>query len=274
MTDQDRTSIHEAMEQQTISVSKAGIVTTLPAHCAVIAAANPVGGRYDTSKTFSENVQLTDPILTRFDVLVVLRDEVDPVIDGKLAEFVVRSHVRSHPVVREAVEASEDYKEKLAQGVPDLEPPELLPGMEEIVANAEISMGMSSLDEGASAVGGDGSELRPIPQDLLRKYIVYARTLKPSLINIDQEKVAQLYTQLRRESEVSNGVPIAVRHIESMMRISEAAARMRHSHTVSDSDLNLAVRTMLESFITAQKAGVQVRLRVCASAPHGCRRRC
>ena len=85
------------------------------------------------------------------------------------------------------------------------------------------------------------------------------RTLKPSLTNIDQERVAQLYQQLRRESEVSNGVPIAVRHIESIMRISEAAARMRHSHTVSDSDLNLAIRTILESFITAQKAGVQVR---------------
>jgi DNA replication licensing factor MCM2 len=79
-------------------------VTTLQARCAVVAAANPIGGRYDSSKTFSENVQLTDPILTRFDVLCVLRDEVDPVLDGKLAEFVVRSHVRSHPRVRGALE--------------------------------------------------------------------------------------------------------------------------------------------------------------------------
>jgi DNA replication licensing factor MCM2 len=75
MNDADRTSIHEAMEQQSISISKAGIVTTLNARCAVIAAANPIGGRYDVTKTFSENVQLTDPILTRFDILVVLRDE-------------------------------------------------------------------------------------------------------------------------------------------------------------------------------------------------------
>ena len=73
MSEQDRTSIHEAMEQQTISVSKAGIVTSLQARCAVIAAANPIGGRYDPSFTLAENVELTDPILQRFDILCVLQ---------------------------------------------------------------------------------------------------------------------------------------------------------------------------------------------------------
>jgi len=58
MTDADRTSIHEAMEQQSISISKAGIVTSLKARCAIIAAANPMGGQYDSSLTFSENVSL------------------------------------------------------------------------------------------------------------------------------------------------------------------------------------------------------------------------
>lgn len=58
-------SIHEAMEQQSISISKAGIVTQLQARCAVLAAANPIGGRYDPSRTFAENVELSDPILSR-----------------------------------------------------------------------------------------------------------------------------------------------------------------------------------------------------------------
>lgn len=77
MNDQDRTSIHEAMEQQTISISKAGIVTSLQARCSVIAAANPIGGNYNITLNFNDNVDLTDPILSRFDLLAVVKDDVD-----------------------------------------------------------------------------------------------------------------------------------------------------------------------------------------------------
>lgn len=97
MNDQDRTSIHEAMEQQSISISKAGIVTSLQARCSIIAAANPIGGRYNATIPFAQNVQLTEPILSRFDVLCVVKDTVDPEVDEFLARFVVGSHLRSHP---------------------------------------------------------------------------------------------------------------------------------------------------------------------------------
>ncbi|CAI7927354.1 unnamed protein product [Closterium sp. NIES-54] len=97
MSEQDRVSIHEAMEQQSISISKAGIVTSLAARCSVIAAANPIGGRYDSSKTFGQNVELSEPILSRFDCLLVIKDLVDPVVDEHLARFVVGSHQKSHP---------------------------------------------------------------------------------------------------------------------------------------------------------------------------------
>jgi DNA replication licensing factor MCM2 len=104
MNDADRTSIHEAMEQQSISISKAGIVTTLQARCSIVAAANPLRGRYNPTIPFQQNVELTEPILSRFDVLCVVKDAVDPVQDELLAKFVVGSHTRSHPEFDEQVD--------------------------------------------------------------------------------------------------------------------------------------------------------------------------
>lgn len=296
MGEQDRTSIHEAMEQQSISISKAGIVTTLQARCSVIAAANPIGGRYDPVKTFSENVQLTDPILTRFDILCVLKDEPDYIRDSRLAEHVFLSHARSHPVVKAAVETVRirDTRKKdldTATSISDARASsQLHPSSDNSTRETSerssqpiLSALGHSLQEAEEAVAHIPRDLldlvdalnRPavpieddlegdaevIPQDLLRKYIHVAKSIKPSLSSVDQEKVSRLYSELRREAEISNGIPIAVRHIESIMRIAEAAARMRLSPVVSDSDLTTAIRVMLESFITAQKIGVQTQLR-------------
>eukprot|EP00904_Undaria_pinnatifida_P012237 jgi/Undpi1/8143/HiC_scaffold_24.g10614.m1 len=229
MNEQDRTSIHEAMEQQSISVSKAGIVTSLQARCAVVAAANPIGGRYDASLTLAENVELTDPILQRFDCLCVLQDMVDPVMDEQLAMFVVESHCRSHPSNVQAAAktggASQETREDNTQIINDK---------------------------------GEGT----IPQHLLRKYIMYARNnVRPQLHNIDQDKVARLYSDLRRESASSGGVPIAVRHIESVMRMAEARARMHLRESVREDDVDVAIATILESFIQAQKMSVRRALR-------------
>jgi len=99
------------------------------------------------------------------------------------------------------------------------------------------------------------------PQALLKKYIMHAKTIKPSLTRLDMDKVARLYADMRKESEVSNGVPIAVRHIESIIRMSEGAARMRLSPVVGEEDLNLAIKVMLDSFINAQKFAVMRTLR-------------
>jgi DNA replication licensing factor MCM2 len=85
------------MEQQSISISKAGIIATLHARCAVIAAANPIFGKYNPQVTFAQNVELTEPILSRFDCLCVVKDQADPVVDENLARFVVNSHMVSHP---------------------------------------------------------------------------------------------------------------------------------------------------------------------------------
>ena len=156
MNDADRTSIHEAMEQQSISISKAGIVATLQARCSVIAAANPIGGRYDVTKTFSENVTLTDPILQRFDILCVLRDTVDPVVDERLASFVLLSHMKSHPRVRE----EEEEKQRMeSEGVPPSE-----------AGGLNLAGSIPSLADLGVIVNED--DVEAVSQDLLKKYIL------------------------------------------------------------------------------------------------------
>ncbi|CAH9129730.1 unnamed protein product [Cuscuta epithymum] len=223
MNDQDRVSIHEAMEQQSISISKAGIVTSLQARCSVIAAANPIGGRYDSSKNFSQNVELTDPIVSRFDVLCVVKDVVDPVTDEMLAMFVVDSHCKSTPKG-----GNLDDKSNKANSQDDPES-NLMPLDPEI-----------------------------IPQDMLKKYLTYAKlNVFPKLHDADLDKLTQVYAELRRESSHGQGVPIAVRHIESMIRMSEAHARMHLRHHVTQEDVDMAIRVLLDSFISTQKFGVQ-----------------
>uniref|UniRef100_J3N8E2 DNA replication licensing factor MCM2 n=1 Tax=Oryza brachyantha TaxID=4533 RepID=J3N8E2_ORYBR len=222
MNDQDRVSIHEAMEQQSISISKAGIVTSLQARCSVIAAANPIGGRYDSSKTFTQNVELTDPIISRFDVLCVVKDIVDPFTDEMLARFVVDSHARSQP-------KGANLEDRVATDVED--------------------------DPLAAARQADPDILS---QDMLKKYITYAKlNVFPKIHDADLDKISHVYAELRRESSHGQGVPIAVRHIESIIRMSEAHARMHLRSYVSQEDVDMAIRVLLDSFISTQKFGVQ-----------------
>ncbi|KAI1306143.1 MCM-domain-containing protein [Xylaria venustula] len=219
MNDQDRTSIHEAMEQQTISISKAGIVTTLQARCGIIAAANPIGGRYNSTIPFSANVELTEPILSRFDILCVVRDTVDPSEDERLARFIVGSHSRSHPSTQGLGE-SQDMDQDNETTQESQTPPK----------EGEIS------------------------QELLRKYILYAREhCQPKLLHMDEDKVARLFADMRRESLATGAYPITVRHLEAIIRISEAFCRMRLSEYCSAQDIDRAIAVTVESFVGSQK---------------------
>ncbi|OHE95260.1 MCM2/3/5 family protein [Colletotrichum orchidophilum] len=221
MNDQDRTSIHEAMEQQTISISKAGIVTTLQARCGIIAAANPIGGRYNSTIPFSANVELTEPILSRFDILCVVRDTVEPEEDERLARFIVGSHSRSHPSSSQPGEDS-----------------------------MEVEHESENQDTQAESQRKEGE----IPQELLRKYILYARDrVSPKLYNMDEDKVARLFADMRRESLATGAYPITVRHLEAIIRISEAFAKMRLSEYCKAEDIDRAIAVTVESFVGSQK---------------------
>ncbi|KAF9070638.1 MCM-domain-containing protein [Rhodocollybia butyracea] len=205
MNDSDRTSIHEAMEQH-------GIVTTLQARCAIIAAANPIRGRYNPTIPFQQNVELTEPILSRFDVLCVVKDTVDPVMDELLARFVVGSHLRNHPSFEK---------------------------------QDEMDVG-TLVDEDL------------IPQDVLRKYIMYAREkIQPKLYQLDQEKMAKLFVDLRQQSQATGSFPITVRHLESMIRMAEASAKMSLREYVRADDIDLAIEVAVGSFVSAQKMSIK-----------------
>jgi len=88
----DQVAIHEAMEQQTISIAKAGIHATLNARTSILAAANPISGRYDRKKTLRANVAMTAPIMSRFDLFFVVLDECDKKTDLNIAQHIVNVH--------------------------------------------------------------------------------------------------------------------------------------------------------------------------------------
>ena len=187
MRPEDRVAIHEAMEQQTISIAKGGIVATLNARTAILAAANPDLGRYDPYRSVVENVKkLPITILSRFDLIFVIRDVPEKERDARMAAHILETHR-----AREA----------------PLEP--------------------------------------PIPPDLLRKYISYAKMIEPKLTEEAMERIREFYLEMRAMSS-GEGSPIAItaRQLESLIRIAEARARAALRDHVTAEDAEAAINIM------------------------------
>ncbi|KAK0870008.1 MCM DNA helicase complex subunit [Friedmanniomyces endolithicus] len=177
MNDQNQTSIHEIMEQQTVSISKAV-------------------WRYNGTVPFSQNHEPTEPILPRFDILCVVRDTVDPAEDERIANFVVKSHGRAQPVHSSSL-SSHIQSTSAAAAV-----------------NAEGSQAIDVDGQEAAAVAAQ-RPTSPILQELLRKHILYAREhCRPKLYQIDQDKIARLFADMRRESLAPGAYPITETFID------------------------------------------------------------
>lgn len=100
--------------------------------------------------------------------------------------------------------------------------------------------------------------LQIIPQDILRKYIMYARDkIRPKLFDLDQEKLSKLFADLRRESMATGSFPITVRHLESMIRMAEASAKMSLREYVRADDIDMAISVAVGSFVSAQKMSIK-----------------
>jgi len=197
MRPEDRVAIHEAMEQQTVSVAKGGIVATLNARTSILAAANPALGRYDPYRTVAENIALPVTILSRFDLIFVLRDVPEKELDTKMSEHILDIH---------------------RTGVTPVEP--------------------------------------PISPDLFRKYISYAKNVKPILTAEALERVKDFYLAMRSASE-TEGTPIAItaRQLESLVRLAEARARIALRKEVLAEDAETAIAIMKRSL---EEVGIDV----------------
>lgn len=180
---------------------------------------------YQKDRNFNDNVDLTDPILSRFDLLTVIRDEAKEEVDDSLATFVLNSHMRSHPRAKRALRSGNEE------------------GMQQMNQNMfeqdRDFVNQNLLDE-SNILRNDTSDL--IDQETLKKYIMYAkRFVKPKLSEIDNEKVTQFYADIRKQSSIVGGIPIAVRHIESVLRMSEAYAKMHLRDYVRSDDIDFAI---------------------------------
>lgn len=154
-------------------------MTSLQARCAVIAAANPLRGNYDNSLNFVDNVDLTDPILSRFDILSVIKDEVIEEQDDALATFVINSHIKSHPEVTKDFKVLEDIQ---------TQPANVEQYNESDIEKAHATREWLSRNLLSDTVLQQTNET--IDQETLKKYLIYARKyVHPKLNEIDLDKV-------------------------------------------------------------------------------------
>lgn len=184
----DRNTIHEALEQQTVTISKANIHARLNCECSLLAGANPKYGRFDPhSKTIAEQINLPPTIINRFDLIFPVKDIPAPATDEKTARKILESH------------------------------------------------------DGLCCIGAE------IDTTLLRKYLFYAKKLKPVRTKEATEKLVSYYLEIRGKYNREKGnfaIPISARQLEGLNRLAEAYAKLRLSLKISSEDAHRAISLM------------------------------
>jgi DNA replication licensing factor MCM3 len=242
MSDIDRVAIHEVMEQQTVTIAKAGIHTSLNARCSVIAAANPIFGQYDTHKDPHKNIALPDSLLSRFDLLFVVTDDIDDARDRQISEHVLRMHRYRQAGTEEGAPVREQLQQTLGVGAE-----------QEADANKATDV-YEKFDEmlhaGVTLTTGRGAnkkvEVLSIP--FMKKYIQYAKSrIKPVLTQEASDRISEIYVGLRNDDMQGNQrktSPMTVRTLETIIRLSTAHAKSRLSNRVQEVDA-LAAESIL-----------------------------
>ncbi|KAF2786518.1 MCM-domain-containing protein, partial [Melanomma pulvis-pyrius CBS 109.77] len=237
MSDVDRVAIHEVMEQQTVTIAKAGIHTSLNARCSVIAAANPIFGQYDIHKDPHRNIALPDSLLSRFDLLFVVTDDIEDARDRQISEHVLRMHRYRQPGTEDGAPVREEGAQLLGVGLEtDTDanrPTEVYEKFNPMLhSGVTITVGRG---------GNRRTEVLSIP--FIKKYIQYAKREKPILTKGAADHIVAVYSALRND-ELDSGTrrtsPITARTLETLIRLSTAHAKARLSKRVEQKDADIA----------------------------------
>ena len=210
MNEGDRSSMHEAMEQQRISISKAGINASLRTRCAILAAANPKKGKFEpvSEIPFTSQINLSPPLVSRFDVIWLLTDDPDENKDAKIANHIIKNRLR---------------------------------GVSELLVN-EGSAPDPSKSSAELKKSADDSEM--LPRELIRKFIAHAkRTVHPNLTDEARDSIVKFYIETRKKGGNStDSVSITARSLEALARLAEASARIRLSQEATLEDAERAIK--------------------------------
>jgi len=196
----DRSALHEAMEQQSISVAKAGITATLKSRCALLGAANPKYGRFDMFGDISDQINMPPSLLSRFDLIFIMTDQPEQKRDLAIAEHILKAHSTGELIAQH-------------RKTP-------IPGVTDEYIQQQLKPVMPDIDP-----------------SLFRKYVAYSkRSCYPILSPEAQEVLVAYYLKLRGIAEPNKPVPVTARQLEALVRLAEASARIRLSDTIEQSD--------------------------------------
>ncbi|CAN9507796.1 unnamed protein product [Ophioblennius macclurei] len=233
MSDMDRTAIHEVMEQGRVTIAKAGIHARLNARCSVLAAANPVYGRYDQYKTPMENIGLQDSLLSRFDLLFIMLDQMDPEQDREISDHVLRMHRYRDPREQEgAAMALGGTVDVLATEDPD--------SLAEEHEELQVYEKHNNLLHGSKR-----KRDKVVSKEFMRKYVHIAKSVSPVLTQEAANHIAEEYSRLRSQEQLGADIartsPVTARTLETLIRLSTAHAKARMSKAVELEDSEVAV---------------------------------
>ena len=243
MSDIDRTAIHEVMEQGKVTISKAGIQAKLNARCSVLAAANPVYGRYDPFKTPMDNIAMQDSLLSRFDLIFVILDTIETENDRTIADHVIRMHRYRAP------------NEQDGDVLPFASDVDLLTTLIQEQENSEQELQVYDKYDPTLHGPVRNKNQKFVNLMFMRKYIHLAKGLKPQLTKEAADLISEEYTKLRNmdmneadanaaageSNSMARTQPVTARCLETLIRLATAHAKARLSNKVDSKDAMVAI---------------------------------